>query len=134
MKTSANKYLVLFCFLILSHSILKAQEEVPEDSSWKKEYRAFATKENDLVHTKLVAHFDYSKSQLNGEAWLTLHPHFYATKQLVLDAKGMDIYNVSIVTGDKNVSNNISTNNTSNNKALKYTYDGMLLNLSLIHI
>ena len=136
MKTSSHKYLVLFCFLFLSHSILKAQEEVPEDSSWKKEYRAFATKENDLVHTKLVARFDYSKSQLNGEAWLTLHPHFYATKQLVLDAKGMNIYNVSIVTSDKNVPNNSSINNssinnTSNNKALKYTYDGMLLNIEL---
>jgi aminopeptidase N len=88
------------------------------------------------VHTKLVARFDYSKSQLNGEAWLTLHPHFYATKQLVLDAKGMNIYNVSIVTSDKNVPNNSSINNssinnTSNNKTLKYTYDGMLLNIEL---
>ncbi|MFZ9221353.1 MAG: hypothetical protein ACO22Y_07545, partial [Sediminibacterium sp.] len=43
------------------------------------EYRAFAEKKHDLVHTKLVAGFDYTKSQLNGEVWLQLHPHFYAS-------------------------------------------------------
>jgi aminopeptidase N len=122
MKMNLQKYLVLVCFLILANSILKAQETIKEDTSWKKNYRSFPTKENDLVHTKLVAHFDYTNSTLNGEAWLELHPHFYATNLLKLDAKGMDIYNVSMVSIDKNA---------SVNKPLKYTYDGLILNIEL---
>ena len=88
------------------------------DSSWKKTYRATANKENDLVHTKLVASFSYEKSQMNGEVWLQLHPHFYATNQLTLDAKGMDIHAVAIVVN-------------GNNKTLKYSYDSLLLTISL---
>ena len=100
------------------HFIVKAQDEAAEDSSWKKIYRNFPAKENDLVHTKLIASFDYSKSQLNGEVWLALHPHFYATHELSLDAKGMDIHSVRIVDKEKK-------------KDLKYTYDGLILNIDL---
>ncbi len=106
--------------LLLSLSInasAQAQEQ-NEDSSWKKTYRSFATKENDLVHTKLVASFNYEAAQLNGEAWLQLHPHFYATDQLVLDAKGMEIKEVALFENNKN-------------KQLKYKYDGLLLTIHL---
>lgn len=89
-----------------------------EDTSWQTTYRAFATKENDLVHTKLVANFDYQKSQLNGEVWLKLHPHFYPSKHLVLDAKGMDIHQVAIIVNN-------------NKKPLAYNYNGLLLNVTL---
>lgn len=110
----------LSALLLLSFCInAKAQEEaVDQDSSWKKEYRAFATKENDLVHTKLVADFNYAASQMNGEVWLQLRPHFYATNTLRLDAKAMEIRDVAIV------QNNI-------NKKLKYEYDGLHLVVSL---
>lgn len=106
--------------LLLSLSInASAQgQEQNEDSSWKKTYRSFATKENDLVHTKLVANFNYEAAQLNGEAWLQLHPHFYATDQLVLDAKGMEIKEVALFENNKN-------------KQLKYKYDGLLLTINL---
>ena len=93
-------------------------DAVIEDSSWKLNYRSFATKENDLVHTKLVANFNYAKSQMNGEVWLQLHPHFYTTNKLTLDAKGMDIHKVAIVSN-------------KSNKALKYDYDGLLINIEL---
>lgn len=83
-----------------------------------KEYRAFATKINDLVHTKLDAKFDYSKSYLNGKVWLTLKPHFYATDSLQLDAKGMNIHKVELVKGGKNI-------------PLKYSYDSLFLNIML---
>ncbi len=36
---------------------------------------------------------------LNGKAWITLKPHFYATDSLALDAKGMEIKKVAIVKG-----------------------------------
>ena len=110
----------LSALMLLSFCInAKAQEEaVDQDSSWKNEYRAFATKENDLVHTKLVANFNYAASQMNGEVWLQLRPHFYATNTLRLDAKAMEIKDVAIV------QNNI-------NKKLKYDYDGLHLVVSL---
>ena len=83
-----------------------------------KVYQATAEKVNDLVHTKLDAKFDYSKSQLNGKVWITLKPHFYPTDSLTLDAKGMDIHEVAVVKNGKN-------------SRLIYVYDGMLLHIRL---
>jgi len=111
----------ILLFLVLTANFQRmaiAQEDVVEDSSWKKNYRSFPEKENDLVHTKLIANFDYAKSQLNGSVWLELHPHFYATNQLTLDAKGMDIHNVIMVFKESK-------------KNLKYVYDGLLLKIEL---
>jgi len=102
----------ILCLGVLFFSVLTtviAQEN---------EYRGFAEKKHDLVHTKLVAGFDYTKSQLNGEAWLQLHPHFYASNVLVLDAKGMDIHQVAI-----------EKNNARKN--LSYTYDSLQLTITL---
>ncbi len=107
---------VLFFTIIVN---LFAQDDlILKDTSWKTNYRAFATKENDLVHTKLVAGFDYTKSQLNGEVWLQLKPHFYATHTLTLDAKGMNIHDVSIYNNNKL-------------QKLSYSYDSLLLNIKL---
>ena len=80
-------------------------------------YRSTAEKINDLVHTKLDAKFDYTKSQMNGKVWITLKPHFYATDSLLLDAKGMDIHQVAIV--------------KAKNTPLKYNYDGLFLDITL---
>ena len=105
-------------FLSLSISAKAQEDELNEDSTWKKEYRSFATKENDLIHTKLVANFNYEKSQMNGEVWLQLRPHFYATNKLQLDAKAMEIKEVAIV------QNWIYKN-------LRFKYDGLFLNIYL---
>ncbi len=122
MKKSLLKLSWVLYFIIQMTFTAKAQEElnekIIEDTSWKTNYRSFATKENDLVHTKLVANFDYGQSQLNGEVWLQLRPHFYATAQLILDAKGMDIHQVSII-----------KNQTK--KVLKYNYDGKVMSIDL---
>ncbi len=98
-----KKILTLIAFAATTVSY--AQFAMPsKDESWKKKYRAFSTKTNDLVHTKLQAKFDYDKAQLNGKVWVTLKPHFYATTLVELDAKGMDINAVEIVkTGAKNI-------------------------------
>jgi aminopeptidase N len=110
----------LFLLLGLSASIGSFAQTAPaKDDSWKKNYRAFATKINDLVHTKLDAKFDYSKSQLNGKVWITLKPHFYPTDSLQLDAKGMKINKIEIVkAGGKN-------------GTLKYNYDSSFINITL---
>ena len=88
------------------------------DSSWKETYRAVATKTNNLKHTKLVASFNYEKSQMHGEVWLKFQPHFYPTKTLVLDAKAMDIQEVALMKG------------TAKAK-LAYTYDSLQLHIDL---
>jgi aminopeptidase N len=98
-------------------SFVVAQTTTVNDA-WKKDYRATAPKINDLVHTKLAASFDYTHAYLNGKVWITLTPHFYPTDSLQLDAKGMDIHSVELVSAD-------------NSSKLNYKYDGLFLNISL---
>ncbi len=101
-------------------SILAFSQKPDSDKSdgWKKIYRATATRINDLVNTKLDVKFDYSKSWMYGKAWITLHPHFYATDSLNLDAKGMNINEVAIIKSGKHV-------------PLKYVYDSLSLRITL---
>lgn len=81
-------------------------------------YRGSSLHINDLVHTKLAVRFDYNKSYMYGKAWITLKPHFYPTDSLILDAKGMDIKEVSLF-------------NTNRTGRLKYNYDGSILRIHL---
>lgn len=108
---------LLLAIAVFANGLLMAQNTV-SISVEKPEYRAFATKINDLVHTRLDAGFDYSRSYLNGKVWITLKPHFYPTDSLQLDAKGMNINKVELVKGGKNI-------------PLKYRYDSMVLNIKL---
>jgi aminopeptidase N len=110
---------LFFLLLIIIPFFTKAQnEDQLKDTSWKKIYRATATKINDLVHTKLDVKFDYNKAWMYGKAWITLHPHFYPTDSLSLDAKGMDLKGISIIKG-------------ASKTPLKYQYDGMILRITL---
>ncbi|HSQ46762.1 MAG TPA: M1 family metallopeptidase, partial [Lutibacter sp.] len=59
-------------------------------------YQPEKDKINNLVHTKLKVDFNFEKSQLNGEAWVTLTPHFYAVNKVVLDAKSFNVYEVKV--------------------------------------
>lgn len=108
------KKLLLLIALVQGGNLM-AQEE---KTTAPKVYREVPEKINNLVHTILNASFDYSKSRLNGNVWITLKPHFYATDSLQLDAKGMDIKQVAIVKAGKNT-------------PLKYQYDGMVLRINL---
>jgi aminopeptidase N len=81
-------------------------------------YRQTAPKINDLVNTKLDVRFDYARQFMYGKAWITLMPHAYASDSLRLDAKGMDINNISMVNNGKNV-------------PLKYSYDSLQLRVNL---
>jgi aminopeptidase N len=112
------KKIALFACLFLAFTLQAQTKKEQEDSSWKQNYRAVATKTNNLKHTKLVASFNYEKSQMNGEVWLQLQPHFYPTKTLVLDAKAMDIQEVTLIKG------------TAKAK-LNYTYDSLQLHIDL---
>ena len=78
----------LLLTLILIFSVLVNAQE--------KKYRGERGKINNLVHTKLKVDFNFEKSQMNGEAWITLTPHFYPTNKVVLDAKAFSIKGVKI--------------------------------------
>ena len=112
------KKIALFASLFLAFTLNAQTKTEQVDSSWKQNYRAVATKTNNLKHTKLVASFNYEKSQMNGEVWLKFQPHFYPTKNLVLDAKAMDIKEVALMNGA------VKTK-------LSYTYDSLQLHIDL---
>ncbi len=82
-------------FWVLSVLTVTAQEQ-GNSNSWKSIYRQTSEKEQDLVHTKLQVSFNYEQSTMDGKAWITVKPHFYATDSLTLDAKGMDVRRVAM--------------------------------------
>ncbi|RSK31094.1 M1 family metallopeptidase [Hymenobacter metallilatus] len=95
-----NKLLTV-AICALSTTALAQQTPPAPAPAEPKPYRASATKVNDLVHTKLDVRFDYAKRYLYGKEWVTLKPHAYATDSLRLDAKGMDIRSVALVSGEQ---------------------------------
>lgn len=58
-------------------------------------YRASATKVWELVHTGIDIRFNLAQRSAEGSALLKLHPYFYATDSVVLDARSMRIAAVS---------------------------------------
>ena len=77
-------------------------------------YQSEREKIHDLVHTKLKVDFNFKEKQLNGEAWITASPHFYATNKFTLDAKAMLIHQVVL-----------------NDEKLPYYYDDFQLIIDL---
>jgi aminopeptidase N len=110
--------LLCACLLVFSFLVRAQEAQSPADDSWKKVYRAAATKYDDLISTKLDVKFDYDKCYMYGKEWVSLKPHFYPTDTLSLDAKGMDIHAIEMVKEGHNV-------------PLKYDYDGMMLHIHL---
>lgn len=105
----------LFLGIFFSGNMAYAQTET---SGRNGIYRATHTKTTELKHTKLKVNFDFEKEQMNGEAWITASPYFYASKELELDAKSMLIAEVSL---EKNGSRS----------PLKYTYKDDILKIAL---
>lgn len=112
------KNIFLGAFLLCSFLSFSQKQDSVKSESWKSLYRASETKVNDLVNTKLEVLFDYSKSWMYGKAWITVHPHFYPTDSLKLDAKSMNINELSIIRTGKKI-------------PLKYRYDSLNLFISL---
>jgi aminopeptidase N len=112
------KRILIILLLVIPAISLAQLTSNQRNDAWKTNYRATATKINDLVNTKLDVSFDFSKSWMYGKAWVTLKPHFYPTDSLTLDAKNMEIREVSILKEGK-------TNQ------LKYTYDSQKLHIIL---
>jgi aminopeptidase N len=68
-------------------------------------YRASNTILNNVEHVKLDVRLDWTKKYLYGKEQLTARPHFYSTNTLILDARGMSINEVALlsVTGAKKI-------------------------------
>ncbi len=109
---------IILLLLIAVTSVYEISAQQMQDSAV---YRASATKLTDLDHTKLEIKLDYEKSWLYGKAWIRVKPHFYSSDSLILDAKGMEIHQVSLF-----------MNNTY--KPLRYQYDGFTLRITLDRI
>ena len=117
-KFEIMKKLVLLVVTFVLTAISFAQEKAAEDTSWKKSPRYTPERVNNLVHTKLDVKFDYDKSYLYGKAWVTLTPHFSPTAKLTLDAKGMEIKKLNLISNNKNI-------------PLKYDYNNEQLAIQL---
>ncbi|CAL2063481.1 M1 family metallopeptidase [Tenacibaculum sp. 190524A05c] len=94
-------------FLLVSFCLQSNAQNVSE-------YRGEKDKVHNLVHTKLKVDFNFDKQTMNGEAWVTAKPHFYATDRIVLDAKAMKIHKVEM-----------------DGKALNYNYNDFEITINL---
>ena len=112
------KRFLIFLFSVPVVFTSKAQDEDSTKVMDDTFYRAAAPHINDLIHTKLSVRFDYGKSYLYGKAWITLKPHFYPTDSLSLDAKGMDIHEISL-------------SKSGQRTPLRYNYNGSTLHIRL---
>jgi len=126
------RYLPVIILLCVAASCSTSKKTIKDDNSVtvdldtievvasrENPYRAAATKDFDLIHTKLEVNFNYEKQQLNGKATITLKPHFYPQYALTLDAKQFDIREVSLVTGP------------TSRESLQYSYDSLQLKIQL---
>jgi aminopeptidase N len=82
-------------------------------------YRGSNTMSSDLVHTKLVVFFDWGRQRLEGQATITLKPHFYPVTSVYLNARGMDILSVKL----------LEKNNEFKNVFHSYTNDSIFIQL-----
>jgi len=95
--------------LIINLDTLAVKEKDPV----KPIYRASATRINDIIHTKLEVSFDWNKKYLYGKETLTLKPYFYPTNILELDARGMEIKEVALLTDGSRKNLNYSYKNNT---------------------
>ena len=86
-------------------------------------YNPSNTKDFDLIHTKLAVSFNWEKAYMYGKAEITLKPHFYTQNELVLDARGMNINKVQLMTK--------GIDGFPVSSDLKYEYDSLLITISL---
>lgn len=77
-------------------------------------YQPMATREMDLLHTRLELSFNLSNQSVEGKATLSLKPFAQAISRFSIDAQGFDIYRVSEIKGRDTLQ-------------LAYAYDGYKL-------
>ncbi|MBL4592530.1 MAG: M1 family metallopeptidase, partial [Flavobacteriales bacterium] len=99
--------------------VIEDPNKIPE----RPVYNASNTKQFDLIHTKLAVSFNWDKAYMYGKAELALKPHFYSQNELVLNARGMDINKVQLMSYEDDIIATFSD--------LKYDYDSLLITITL---
>lgn len=61
-------------------------------------YSPTPTRVNDILHTSLDVRFDWDKRYLYGKATIAVRPYFYPVKTIALDARGMELKEVALIT------------------------------------
>ncbi|MGB0882742.1 MAG: M1 family metallopeptidase [Vicingaceae bacterium] len=85
-------------------------------------YNASNTKNFDLLHTKLAVRFNWEKAHMYGKAEITLVPHFYTQNNLILDARGMDLHKIQLIS---------KKDGSKAYEDLNYTYENDKINITL---
>jgi aminopeptidase N len=80
----------------------------------KPPFKGEKPKINDLKHTELKIRFHPEEHTMDGEANITLRPHFYPVDSLTLDAKSMQIHEVKV-----------------DGRPVRYHYDGQKIHIRL---
>lgn len=95
-----RRLLALLCLPLVLFSCKGSRKTVMLDDITVKasdsRYRATATMEWDITHTDVSLSFDYAAKTAKGRAIIDLHPYFYSSDRIVLDAKSMRIDNVMV--------------------------------------
>jgi aminopeptidase N len=105
-------------------------------------YQASAKRANDILHTRLDVRFDWAKAYLYGKATITVKPYFYPVASLQLDARGMEIKEVSIaemeyIRGPKDKAKEPTANRDysamkiATKKPLQYKYEKNVIDITL---
>lgn len=81
-------------------------------------YRAANDRLSDIQHMELRVSFDWNNKYLFGQSTLTIKPYWYPQNMLYLNARGMEIKEVSLIRGNER-------------QALKYDYKNDSLFISL---
>lgn len=92
-------------------------------------YRASNPISFDLINTRLDVSFDWTHCYLIGKATIELKPHFYPSNMLYLDARGMEIKEISLV---RNAGGKTSLSYVYERDSLKITLDKSYTNKETI--
>ncbi len=85
-------------------------------------YQASNTLSNDILHHKLNVRFDFEKKYLYGNATLRIKPYFNPVSTLILNARGMELKEVSMIKNNSRFNLNYTYNNDSILIALDRAY------------
>jgi len=118
-------FVIVFSQCSVNHSVSSPETVSKQNSGSHKTkrereypYRASHPKYIDLEHTRLEVSFNYKSREVKGKATITMHPHFYATDSIELDAVKFDLHRVSLIQG-------------SDTFPLKYNYNDKKITLHL---
>jgi aminopeptidase N len=102
--TGSMRYILLFSLFLSATSFAQTKTDsvsnvmldtiVVKAAPGAPEYRAAATRVWDIRNTRIAVSFNWKEKTADMKEWIKLHPYFYATDSVELDAKSMRIDSV----------------------------------------